>query len=236
MSSVPFENLDITLGRPIELSLPSLFEKIVGRRRGGFCYELNGLFAWLLEQIGFQVTVLSGRVFNAGVLGPEFDHMLLLLEMLDMDERMIADVGFGDSFIEPIPLDVDVQAQHGSSYRLVREDGHWLLHKRNAASDWEAQYAFSLTPRLLDDFREMCHYQQTSRDSPFTRKSVCSRATRDGRVTLSNGRRIVTSSGQREERPVATAREYESLLWEDLGIDFGGEVDVALLMRPNTAA
>ncbi len=91
MLAVPFENLDIPLGRPIVLSLPLLFEKIVQRRRGGFCYELNGLFAWLLQEIGFSLTMHSARVFSEGRPGPDFDHMLLLV---GTDEKLGADVGF----------------------------------------------------------------------------------------------------------------------------------------------
>src|SRR5258706_15925794 len=73
--SVPFENLDIGLGRPLSLALPALFDKIVTRRRGGFCYELNGLFAWLLTRLGYRVTYLSARVAGSdGNLGAEFDH------------------------------------------------------------------------------------------------------------------------------------------------------------------
>src|SRR6185436_18299602 len=74
MLAVPFENLDIHLGIPIALSVPAFYEKIVDRKRGGFCYELNGLFAWLLAELGFSVTLLSARVFAAGRLSPEFDH------------------------------------------------------------------------------------------------------------------------------------------------------------------
>src|SRR5512145_1406842 len=77
MHSVPFENLDIHLGRRIELGLEPIYDKIVRRRRGGFCYELNGLFAWLLERLGFELQRHSARVFGAAGLGPEFDHLTL---------------------------------------------------------------------------------------------------------------------------------------------------------------
>jgi len=80
MLAVPFENLDIQLGRPIELSVPAFYDKIVRRRRGGFCYELNGLFGWLLQQLGIGVTLLSGRVYHQGEPGPDFEHALLLVE------------------------------------------------------------------------------------------------------------------------------------------------------------
>src|SRR5215213_9389215 len=101
--AVPFENLDIHLGRPIVLDQAALFDKIVRRRRGGFCYELNGLFAALLSALRFDTKMLSASVANAkGEWGPEFDHMTLLVTL---DKRWLVDVGFGDSFIEPLPLD-----------------------------------------------------------------------------------------------------------------------------------
>ena len=99
--AVPFENLDIHLGHPIVLAIPSLYEKIVRRRRGGFCCELNGLFGWLLGQLGFTVVILSARVFRDGQPGSEFDHLILRVEL---EEDLIADVGFGDSFLEPLRL------------------------------------------------------------------------------------------------------------------------------------
>ena len=228
MYSVPFENLDIPLGRPIVLSLPALFEKVVQRRRGGFCYELNALFGWCLQRLGFEVEMLSGRVFHGGVLGPELDHMLLLVRA---SEPLIADVGFGDSFLEPLALGRGEQAQHGRCYRLVEQGDDWILHQQIPGADWQPQYAFSLLPRKLEDFDSMCHYQQTSPASGFTRKSLCSLATRSGRVTLSNDRLIVTRDGQRQERDVASAAEYLALLRERFGIELGHEPDPERLMR-----
>src|SRR5215218_8366156 len=101
--AVPFENLSIHWGEPIVLDDEALFDKIVARRRGGFCYELNGLFAALLRVLGFDVEMLSAAVWGgAGKFGPEFDHMTLLVKL---GERWLADVGFGDSFVEPLRLD-----------------------------------------------------------------------------------------------------------------------------------
>src|SRR2546421_10050322 len=103
LRTVPFENLSIHSGEPIVLDDDALFEKIVSRRRGGFCYELNGLFAALLRALGFDVAMLSAQVADAqGTFGPDFDHMTLLV---NQDERWLADVGFGDSFSEPLLLD-----------------------------------------------------------------------------------------------------------------------------------
>jgi N-hydroxyarylamine O-acetyltransferase len=226
--AVPFENLDIHLGRPIVLSLPDVFDKVVRQRRGGFCYELNSLFAWCLQALGFRVDMLSSRVFNGGALGPDFDHMLLLVHGAT---TWIADVGFGDSFLEPLTLGQDEQAQHGRSYRLVEHGGEWTLHQRLPGSDWQAEYTFTLQPRTLAEFDPMCHYHQTSPASPFTRKSVCTLATRSGRVTLSNGRLIVTRDGQRQERSVASEDEYLTLLREHFAVDLGQATGVERLMQ-----
>ena len=115
--NVAFENLDIQLDRSIVLSLSSLYKKVVLHRRGGFCYELNGLFGWLLKQLGFSVKKLSARVFEGDQLGSEFDHLIL---MIQLKERWIADVGFGDSFLEPLPLDSEEErVQSGGAYRLT---------------------------------------------------------------------------------------------------------------------
>ena len=118
--SVPFENLDIVPARrPIDLEIGALFDKIVSRRRGGFCYELNLLFATLLRSIGFPVRILSARVRCAnGGFGPEFDHMTLLVEL---DELRLADVGYGEGFREPLRLEPEaVQEQAFAAYRLLR--------------------------------------------------------------------------------------------------------------------
>jgi N-hydroxyarylamine O-acetyltransferase len=100
MLSVPFENLDIALGRKIICDEEAILRKIVEQRRGGFCYELNGAFAALLREVGFTVTLLSARVARQdGSYGPDFDHLTL---RVDLDEPWLADVGYGDSFVEPL--------------------------------------------------------------------------------------------------------------------------------------
>src|SRR3972149_5708622 len=97
MFTVPFENLDIELGKPILLNVEALWDKIILDHRGGFCYELNGLFAWLLKQIGYEVTYLNARVYKEdGSLGIDFDHLALIVRAPSMPERWLADVGFGD--------------------------------------------------------------------------------------------------------------------------------------------
>jgi N-hydroxyarylamine O-acetyltransferase len=216
MLAVPFENLDIHWGCPIVLDEKSLYEKIVRRRRGGFCYEANGLFAALLRELGFNVTLLSARVMDDGKPGPEFDHLTLLVQL---EERWLTDVGFGDSFREPLRLDdPNEQLQNHGAYCLTKDGEQWTLLARSSDNAWKPQYVFTLQPRQLVDFAGMCHYHQTSPESHFTRKRVCSVATPAGRVTLSDMRLIITKSGERQERMLASREEYANALREYFGV------------------
>jgi N-hydroxyarylamine O-acetyltransferase len=220
--AVPFENLSIHAGQPIILEDEALFAKIVGRRRGGFCYEVNGLFAALLRGLGFDVQMLSAGVARAeGGFGPDFDHMAL---MVSLEQRWLADVGFGDSFLEPLRLDErGEQEQGGRAYRIVPDGAHLILARREGGGEWEAQYRFTLRPYTYSDFAEMCRYHQTSPQSHFTRGRVCSRATGAGRVTLSEMRLITTSEGgERQERTLLSQEEYEATLREHFGIVMPG--------------
>jgi len=213
MLSVPFENLDIALGRKIVCDEDAFIRKIVERRRGGFCYELNGAFAGLLRAIGFKVTLLSARVSREdGTASPEFDHLAL---RIDLDEPWLADVGFGDSFLEPIALRPGAEGSHdGRRYRIVDCGSSLRMERAERAGAWKGQYSFTLKPRSLNDFAAMCHYHQTSPESPFTRKSVCSRATPDGRITVADGKLILTHNGIREERLLASDEARSAALKE----------------------
>ncbi|HZU70990.1 MAG TPA: arylamine N-acetyltransferase [Ktedonobacteraceae bacterium] len=192
--AVPFENLSIHYGQPIILQEDALFDKIVRRRRGGFCYELNGLFAWLLRQLCFEVTQLSAEVANdSGAFSPPYDHLTLLVHGLDGAD-WLADVGFGDSFRLPkrFVAGVEQDDTDGHRYRLVPDveneeharTGYWILQQFNDER-WEPQYRFTLEPHRLSDFTDRCYFQQNSPESHFTQQRVCSLATPTGRITLS---------------------------------------------------
>jgi N-hydroxyarylamine O-acetyltransferase len=215
MLNVPFENLDIGLKRPIRLTEAGLWEKIVLQKRGGFCYELNGMFAWLLKEIGFDVTYLNARVYShEGKLGIDFDHLALLVEVPNQPGRWLADVGFGDSFNEPLSFEEQgEQAQGLRSYRLEQTSDGFITWQKNYDSSWERQYFFDLQPRKFPvDYEAACLYHQTSPQSSFTRRGIISRATPDGRVSLEEGRLILTRNGQRSEYPVENKEQYDSLL------------------------
>jgi N-hydroxyarylamine O-acetyltransferase len=217
MLSVPFENLDIVLGRKIASDEDAFIRKIVGRRRGGFCYELNGAFAGLLRAIGFKVSLLSARVpRDDGSGGPEFDHLAL---RVDLDEPWLADVGFGDSFLEPLSLRSGAeQPQDGWIYRVVDCGNSLRMERADSDAVWKRQYSFTLTPRSLTDFTDMCHYHQTSPESPFTRKGVCSIATPEGRITVADRKLIFTHNGGREERLLSSDSEWRAALKEHFAI------------------
>ncbi|PYX08785.1 MAG: acetyltransferase [Acidobacteria bacterium] len=215
--AVPFENLDIALGRRIVCEEESFLRKIIDRRRGGFCYELNGAFAALLRALGFQVTLLSALVPRQdGSHTPEFDHLTL---RLDLEESWLADVGFGDCFLEPLRLEIGLeQIQGGLKYRIVEDNNSLHVDRTESGDVWERQYSFTLTPRRLDEFAAMCHYHQTSPESPFTRKKLCSLATVDGRITLSEWKLITTRHGGREERMLESEQEWRKALKSLFGI------------------
>jgi N-hydroxyarylamine O-acetyltransferase len=217
--TVPFENLSIHTKQPIVLDDNALFEKIVRRRRGGFCYEANGLFAALLRALGFDVKMLSAGAANAkGGFGPDFDHMAL---MCDINERWLVDVGFGDSFREPLLIDkTGAQLQGERAYRIDSDGRYLILMQRDGGADaaWKAQFRFTLQPYEYSDYEEMCRYHQTSPQSHFTRGRICSRATPDGRVTLGEMRLIITRNGERQERELTDEEEYEATLRERFGI------------------
>lgn len=217
LRAVPFENLSIHSGEPIVLNDDALFEKIVRRRRGGFCYELNGLFAWLLRSLGFEVVMLSAQVANAdGVFGPDFAHMTLLVSLA---EKWLVDVGFGDSFPEPLLIDKDDEQMPGArAYRIARKDDALVLSQRSDDKEWQPQYRFTLKPYQYRDYLEMCLYHQTSEQSHFTRARICSRATPAGRISLSDMRLIETAGGQKHERFLSNQDEYATILSQHFGI------------------
>jgi len=211
--AVPFENLDIHLGRPLSLDGAALYDKIVTRHRGGFCYELNGLFSALLRELGFRVTMLSAEVAReAGGFSPEFDHLAL---RVDLAEPWLADVGFGDGFRLPLRLDDTAdQAQRDSTYLIIPDGEYSVLLRRKAGGDWTPQYRFTPQPHALADFAERCRFHQTSPESHFTQGRICTLATPEGRVTLSGMRLICNTAGGRTESLLTGEAAYAAALRE----------------------
>lgn len=216
--AVPFENLDIPLlHRPLALAPDALYEKLVTRRRGGLCYELNGLFAALLSSLGFRLDFLSAEVFSPkGTWGPPFAHVALRVHL---DEPWLADVGFGrDSFREPLRLEtLEPQDRCGVTYRLSREGPLRILQMRDGEA-WSSLYRFGPQSHQMADFEPMCLVHQTSPEAPFTSVPVVGLATVDGRITLVDRRLKIVGGGTTQERDLPDDESRTYALREYFGI------------------
>ena len=214
--SVPFENLDISRGVQIAVDEQVNFDKIVLRRRGGFCLELTGTFARVLRELGFRVDVIGARVFSEGKLSEPMSHMTAIVHL---DEPWIADVGFGGRIIEPLRLAERGEQVFGDRRYTVANDGdHWFVTCMEPATP-AMSYTFTMQPRQFDEFEPVCHWLQTSPDSRFTQGDVVSLATPHGRKTLTGQALIITDGESRTERPVEDASAFETLLRETFAID-----------------
>lgn len=203
---VPYENVDIQLGRPIRLEPDALLDKFGRRRRGGFCYEMNGALALLLSSVGFAVEVVEAGVLRATRGDAAWGNHVALLVTVD-GERWLADTGIGDAFLEPLQLRAGSHRQGELVYRLERLDPDtWRVHHHPAGT--VASYDLRTRPRPLADFAARCDELATSPDSPFVRVLVAQHH-RDGRE-LALRSRIVGSQGT--ERILATVDEFTEAL------------------------
>ena len=214
--AVPFENLSIHLGEPISLDEADLIDKVVARRRGGFCYELNGAFALLLERLGAQVSRVAARVYGDGGVGPPFDHLALIVRLPDGTGPWLADVGFGSHSTYPLLADARAgQADPAGQFLLTdMPDGDV-----DVAKDGQPQYRIEVRERALDDFVPTCWWQQTSPQSHFTRSTICSRLTEDGRISISGRTLIRTTAGQRIEENLPDDQAVLAAYRHHFGID-----------------
>lgn len=232
-ATVPFENIDIArLNRPIVLERDHLFAKIVGERRGGFCFELNGLFACLLEELGYGVARGFGIwPNNDGVWTTPFEHMVLVVTLPATGERALVDVGFGHQCpVAAIPMRNDwIRAgEHrvAEAYRAAAmsdQPERWRFEVKRPDSEWALVYEADVTPRKLDAYAQRCGELQTSPDSPFTQNLICSRPLENGRVTLGGGSFILTTNDERTERPLEGAGDELDLLQTWFGIEIDPE-------------
>lgn len=228
LMSVPFEGLTNHSGGRVQIDIPLLYDKIVNQRRGGFCLENNGLFSWLLGKVGFRVTLLSAQYRNKshGFYGPPYDHLTL---MVSLDgQRWLCDVGVGvPGFYSPLSLDTSGPQEQGHRVYRIRQSAEMLffeLKHRGVDEDWAEVYKFTLEPRRLEDFAEMCQYHQSSPHSIFVCKSLCTILKPGGRVTLI-GRKLtsVTFPEEPDGEVKTTTREIKDeelpgILAEEFGI------------------
>ncbi|MFJ5037420.1 arylamine N-acetyltransferase family protein [Streptomyces parvulus] len=237
LRTVPFENLSVHLGEEIVLAETPLHDKVVGRGRGGFCYELNGLFGALLTALGYRVTMLAARVYgDGGRVGIPYDHMALLVRTEEGGD-WLADVGFGAHSHGPLAVGERAdQEDGGGTFRVVESgpdaagvrggDGGAKASGTARAADLDVLrdgkqvYRVEARPRVLDDFVSGAWWHSTSPRSHFLQSTVCSRVTGDGgRITLS-GRRLTSTAagGGREERELETDAEVLAAYREHFGM------------------
>jgi N-hydroxyarylamine O-acetyltransferase len=222
LTAVPFENLSQHLGEPVSLTESDLIDKIVTRRRGGFCYELNGAFALLLQALGAKVVLVSAWVQGADGFGPPFDHLALLVETPDGSGPWLVDVGFGSHSVYPLLLSSRLdQDDPGGRFTLVDVEADLDVYQ-----DGERQYRIEHRERALSDFGPTCWWQQTSPQSHFTWSTICSRLTDGdgngtvtfGRVSLSGRTLISTVNGIRTEQKLPTDDAVLAAYREHFGI------------------
>jgi len=214
--AVPFENLDIHLGRHIEFTPESVFTKVVHRRRGGFCYELNSLFHDLLTEIGFDVQFHGARMMRDGRPGVTMGHMVLTVRL--NGRTWLADVGNGKSTREPLLLDGGTESSaEGVRYRVRDTDDGPILFETAEDGQWKARFLMDPEPKSRENFINVCEWTQTSSESMFTQRRVCTLARPDGRVLLMNNTLSITSPAGTHEREIPP-EEYMACLRSYFGL------------------
>ena len=207
--NIPFENLDIHYKIPIDLNLANIFEKVVIKRRGGFCYELNGIFHELLNSIGFNVKMVSARVFNQEqqIFSPEFDHLAIIAKIDSID--YLADVGFGEFAFGPLKIELNtIHNDERGSFRIERYDDLYYNVSKQVGENWVPEYMFTLKKRDLSEFKDMCHYHQTSPLSHFTQNKFCSLPTENGRITVTAKKIKITEGDSVAELQLNSEEEF----------------------------
>jgi len=219
--NIPFENLDIHMKNQIILDIQKIYDKIILKRRGGFCYELNGLFYHLLSQLGFICHLVSARSYDDhGELGLPFDHAAILVYF--DNQVYLVDVGFGDLFLEPKLLESGtVQMDYNRYFKFDKTiDDEYIINESKDSFDYTPKYLFTADVRQYIEFIDMCQYHQTNEKSHFTKKLIITRAIPQGRITLTNTKLITSLAGKKEEQKILNFDEFRVKLYQHFGIRY----------------
>ncbi|BDD12587.1 acetyltransferase (plasmid) [Fulvitalea axinellae] len=218
--NVPFENLDIHYNNPIDLDREKFYHKIVERKRGGFCYELNGLFCDLLREIGFDSKMISARVYDNGKedFGREFDHMAIIVTI---DQILyLVDVGFGEFTFYPLKIEINtIQSDPRGNFVIEEYESDYYKVSKEENGAKSIEYIFTLKERDLCEFEGMCIYHQTSSNSHFTEKKIISKPTEKGRITISGNTLKITEGAIVKTNKEFSSGEYNHVLLNWFGID-----------------
>ncbi|HET6159312.1 MAG TPA: arylamine N-acetyltransferase [Dongiaceae bacterium] len=218
--AIAFENLNPLLALPVRLDVESLQQKLIRSRRGGYCFEQNGVLLHALRALGFRVAGLAARVvWNQPdpSTTPPRSHMVLRVEL--EEGIYLADVGFGVSPTGPLRLEQDIEQQTPHEpFRLLRNDGRFTLQCK-LKGEWESFYCFDLQEQAPIDYQVANHYVSTWPTSHFVMSLIAARATPDGRCGLRNNRlSIHRLGGESEQRVLATTAEISTALHDLFGI------------------
>ena len=221
--SIPFENLDPLMGIPVaDLGPAELTDKLVRRRRGGYCYEQNGLMGYVLAELSFGVERLAGRVvwMNPNPTLPAQTHQVLSVAVPGVDGRFLVDVGFGgQTLTSPIRLEAGpVQRTRHEPYRL-REHGEGFLLEAEIRGDWQPLYMFSTRPQPRIDLEVGSWYVSTYPESVFVVGLTAALVTNDARWNLRGRNLAIHSGGDTERIRFDTAAQVLGALTDRFGID-----------------
>lgn len=215
LAHIPYENLDVQLGRPVTPDPKDAFAKLVTGGRGGWCYEMNGLFGWALDAIGFRVMPMTGAVMRAERGSSAIGNHLVLA--VHLDQPYLVDVGLGDGPSEPIPLREGSYLHGWRTLRLERLlDGWWRFH--NSKNAFAPSFDFQHQPADWDRLRQRCHWQQTSPDSRFVQNAICLRHAPNAIIALIGRVLKTVDEGGVTDRLVASEEDYAETLATGFGI------------------
>lgn len=222
LTAIPYENLEIQLGREKTIGEDAFFDAIVERRRGGWCYEMNGLLTTVLRELEFNVTRVGGAVARK-LIGDDAvgNHMVGLVDIDGV--RFVADVGLGDGPLEPFELIEGDWSEGELNFALEKlDDDWWRFH--NHPHGLAPSFDFTEEPRTLDWYRPMCARLQVDPNSPFVNYAMTFRRTPTGARSLRDTTLFEVAGAERTEREIDDAAEYASLITELLGSDLGEEL------------
>lgn len=217
--NLPFENLDVYYRKPILLDRESLYKKIVENKRGGYCFEMNGLFSIILKELGFKVTDLLARVTRDGKTYPAKTHQVLMVEI--DDKRWLVDVGFGmNGITAPLLLEKEVnQQQFNHTYRLLKDSKLGYVLQNKEENGYSYMYAFTLDECYPADYIMANFFTSNFPESSFRKRKFCTMPTRTGRITLTDEHFKVIENGQVSETKLSSDVEFNVRLKKYFGLD-----------------
>lgn len=216
--SIPFEDLDIHWNIPLNIDRDALMDKVINRKRGGFCYELNTSFYHLLTALGFPTQLVSCQIAQGNSqFGPPFDHMAILVEL---EETWLLDVGYGDLFIEPIKLyDEEIQKDWFKCFQVQRTGDQLLLAESRDGRRFTPRYKISPLGEPIEAFIPQLRWKESHPDSHFVQNLICTLPSRNGRVTLYNDFLIITKNGKRSKKRVLDSVARQRYLQQYFGLE-----------------